>query len=140
MVIIHILNTFSWNFPFLISSCFVVSSIFLPLNFLFVVDATCPINHLKCPSNNAKGPLQHIGSLSDIDSSILELLFCLDFSEMHFLWEDFKNKPKMAYSRDHSKMVVMDYHGLSWTIMESYRLSWTIQVYLRLLKITIISY
>ena len=29
-----------------------------------------------------------------------------------------KYKPKMAYSRNIPKMAIMDYHGLSWTIMD----------------------
>ena len=33
------------------------------------------------------------------------------------------NKPKMAYSRDLPKMAVMDYHGLSLTIMDCHELS-----------------
>ena len=40
--------------------------------------------------------------------------------------EIINNKPKMAYSRDLPKMAVMDDHGLSTMIMDYNGLSWTI--------------
>ena len=38
-----------------------------------------------------------------------------------------KNKPKMAYSRDFSKMAIKDYHGLTRTIKDCQGLSKTIK-------------
>ena len=42
------------------------------------------------------------------------------------------NKPKMAYSRDLSKMAIKDNQGLSRTIMDFNGLSWTVLDYPRL--------
>ena len=36
----------------------------------------------------------------------------------------YENKPKMAYSRDLSKMAIEDYHGLTRTVKDYQRLSW----------------
>ena len=44
----------------------------------------------------------------------------------------FWNKPKMAYSRDFSKMAIKDYHGLTRTIKDCQGLSKTIKDYQRL--------
>ena len=38
----------------------------------------------------------------------------------------FQNKPKMAYSRDLSKVAIMNYQGLSWSIKDCQGLSRTV--------------